>query len=775
MLIMMFVMDELSYDRYNTHANQTYRMAFDGQLGESAMLMAQTSAPMAQALVNDYPEVLWATRFRDRGSYIVKVGKTNDIFKEEGVLFADSNVFKTFDFELLQGNPENALANPNSVVITKELAYKYFGDENAIGQALTLDNKIESKVTGIMAKIPSNTHFTADMFVSLPSLENLDMEMQQWTNFNFQTYIVLEEDADPDQLEAKFPGMTEKYIGPQIEKYLGITLAEFEEQGNRFGFFMNPLTDIHLRSSYPGELGNQSDIKYVYVFSAIALFILLIACINFMNLSTAKSAGRAREVGVRKALGSRRSQLISQFLNESILLSALAFIFAVLLAYLTLPYFNLLSGKELVMPFNDPQFYAGILGGILVVGFLSGSYPAFFLSSFSASSILKGNLSIGVKSGRLRSILVVFQFATSIILVAGTLVIYNQLEFIQNKKLGYSKDQVLIIQDTYVLDDQIESFKNKLTQYPEVINATISGFLPVSSNSSSTSYFPKDKGGEYIRVVNIFNVDTDYIPTMGIEMSLGRNFDPEIITDSTAVIVNEALIKLYEFDEEPIGSILARYGDDPDQNEEYRIIGVVKDFHFQSLKEDIRPMLFHLRRSTGSISLKVETEDLPGLITKVENEWKSLANGQPFTYSFLEERFDNMYRQEKRTGRIAIVFSSLAILVACMGLFGLAAFTAEQKTKEIGVRKVMGASISNIVLLLNKDFSRLILFSIILATPVAWFLMDKWLAEFSYRIDLNPTIFLGAGVLSMIIAWLTMGYQSYKAASANPATSLRDE
>ena len=729
--------------------------------------------PVKNALINDFPEVEDVTRFRQRGSFMVRY--QTETFKEEDIVFVDGNVFETFSFNLIQGNAAKALMEPNSMVITPTIAKKYWGDDDPLGKQVILDNKTEYKITGVMEEIPRNTHFNFDIFLSMESLE--DSRSDQWMSFNYQTYIVLREESSPEELEGKFKGMIETYIGPQIEEYLNMTLDELEEQGTRLGFFVDPMLDIHLHSKIQGELAPPSDILYVYIFSAIGIFILLIACINFMNLSTARSANRAKEVGIRKVMGSLKRQLVRQFIMESIIVSLVAFFLAVLISFIAMPQFNDLSGKQLVIPFTSPLFFPTIITAAIVVGFLAGSYPAFYLSSFEPAAILKGSLKVGIKSGWLRSSLVVFQFGTSIILIVGTLVIKNQLNYVQNKKLGFNKEQVLILHDAYALGDQLNSFKEEVKTDPDVINASVSGFIPVSnSNRSSTAYFPNGIiDMENTQIIQQWRIDHDYIPTLGMEILLGRNFSKDFPSDSSAIIINETAAALFGFGEDAINQKLSQFTEDPKVTDDFKVVGVVKDFHFESLRENIGPMVMHLGTSRGLMSVRINTENIAALVNRVEDKWKSLANGQPFSFSFMDDRFDDTYKDEQRIGKIALVFSSLAIFIACLGLFGLAAFTAEQRTKEIGVRKVMGASVAGIVMLLSKEFGKLIGIALVIATPLSWYFMDNWLSGFHYRITINPMLFLIAGGAAFSIAWLTMGYQSFKAAIANPVKSLRDE
>jgi len=773
LLIMIFVLDEISYDRYHVKAERIYRMGFTGILNGNEFTGAQVGAIVKEALINDFPEVEDVTRFRQRGSFLVRY--QTETFKEEDIVFVDGNVFETFTFNLVQGNAATALMEPNSMVITPTIAKKYFGDDDPVGKQLTLDNNSEYKITGVMEEIPRNTHFNFDIFLSMESLE--ESRSDQWMSFNYQTYIVLQEGGSPEELEGKFTGMIETYVGPQVEEYLNITLDELEEQGTKLGFFVDPMLDIHLHSKLEGELAPPSDILYVYIFSAIGIFILLIACINFMNLSTARSANRAKEVGIRKVMGSLKRQLVRQFIMESIIVSLVAFFLAVIISLIAIPQFNDLSGKQLEIPFTSPLFLPILIAAALIVGFLAGSYPAFYLSAFEPAAVLKGSLKIGVKSGWLRSSLVIFQFGTSIILIVGTLVIYYQLNYVQNKKLGFNKEQVIILHDAYALGDQLNSFKEEVKTDSDVINASITGFLPVSSSDrSGNAYFPNGKFDmEKVQIIQQWRIDHDYIQTMGMEIILGRNFSWDFPSDSSAILINETAAALFGFGKDAINQKLSQWTEDPNVTNDYNIVGVVKDFHFESLRENIGPVVLHLGNSRSLMATRINTKSIPELVKRIEDKWKSLANGQPFSFSFMDDRFDDTYREEQRFGKIAFVFSSLAIFIACLGLFGLAAFTAEQRTKEIGVRKVMGSSSAGIVMLLSKEFGKLIVIAFVIASPLSWYFMESWLSGFYYRITIHPILFLIAGGAAFSIAWLTMGYQSLKAAIANPVKSLRDE
>ncbi len=782
LFILLFVQEEKSFDRYHPFAERTYRVNVDGRLGDQEIHSAQNCAAFGPTAKAEFPEVAEFCRFRSRGSYLVKY--ENRHFREDRVIFADSTLFGVFGLQLAEGNPDKALAEPNAVVITEEMAEKYFGVADPMGKTLILDNKEPYKVTGVMKKAPSNTHFSYDFYLSLCSLE--ESREVLWGNMNFNTYLVLREGVDPSTFEPRISGqLIRKYFAPEVEKYLGMTWADFLAAKNAFDYHLFPMTDIHLYSDIKDELGANSDIKYVWIFSIIGVLILLIACINFMNLSTARSAVRAREVGVRKVVGARRGHLIRQFLSESMLLSFLALLFAWGLTLVLLPYFNSLSGKDFTLgQIARPGFLLTTLTLSAFVGFLAGSYPAAFLSRFEPVKVLKGVFKLESSKSVLRNGLVVFQFLITITLLCSTLVVYRQLNFIQEKKLGYNREQLLMLNDAYALGDNLLPFKERVRSMPQVANASVSGFLPVPSSNNTSSYF-KGRNPDLGNAILIHNwrVDHDYVPTMQMEVLHGRNFSKEFPSDSSAVVINETLAGYYQPDparwEEVIGQELSNIGQNATDLEVFKIIGIIRDFNFESLRQTISPMGLFLGDSRGFITLRLQTENLPGFINTLQNAWNEMAPNQPFSYNFMDERFDRMYNNEQRIGRIIATFSFLTIFIACIGLVGLSTFIAQQRTKEIGVRKVLGASVPGIVGLLSKDFVKLILAALGLAAPTAWYFMNNWLKSFAYRIDLDwlsfAPIALGAGLAALLIAFLTIGIQSVRAALANPVASLKSE
>jgi putative ABC transport system permease protein len=777
LLMGLYVLDELSYDRFHEKADRMVRVYFKGIMNGGNINESTVMPPTARTLLREYPEVLEATRLRRAGSPLVQRG--NETFKETAVAFADSNFFQVFTLPLLAGDPKTALLRPNTMVISQTTAKKYFGSADPVGKVLTFKPENQSyEVTGVMEEIPANSHFHLDFLLSMAGLD--EAKEDSWMKSEFYTYLVLPEDYDYRKLEAKLPQVVEKYMAPQLEQAFGMTLAQFRQKGNDIGLFLQPLTDIHLHSDFAYDLGTHGDIRYVYLFGAVALFMLLIACINFMNLSTAGASKRAREVGIRKVMGSVKSALVSQFLVESILLTALAMVLALGLVLLALPFFNELAGKQMTLQLlASPGLWAALVLLGIVVGVLAGSYPAFFLSSFKPLSILKGGANPGRSAaGRsgigLRGTLVVVQFCISFVLIVGTTVVYRQLNYIQNTKLGYDKEQVLVVEETWRLGKNENVFRRQLLQDARVVHASLSGYLPAgSSYNNNFMVYADGNSSQFVKTLR-YDVDENYISTLGMKMAAGRNFSPEYGTDSSAVILNETAAKAFGWGRDALGHTLTR-PDNEGRLTTYRVIGVVEDFHFKSLHEKIAPLLMTLGDNSGSVILKVKTQDLPGLIASIEKQWKSYAVEAPMEYSFLEENFNAVYKAEQKTAKLLGLFAGLTIFVACLGLFGLATFTAEQRTKEIGVRKVLGASVTSVVTMLSLDFLKLVLIAIVIATPIAWYSMNHWLSDFAYRIDIAWWMFALAGLLAIGIALFTVSFQSIKAALVNPVKSLRSE
>lgn len=781
LVIVLYIVNELSYDKHHVNASRIYRVDNEILFSGNHLQMATTSAPMAAALAADYPEVEVAARFFQSGAFLVKRDIENT--REERIAYADNDILKIFTIPFIAGNPENALKEPNTMIISQRAAEKYFPGESALDQTLTLDNTTTYKITGIFENMPEESHFHLDL---IPSLETDPMSKDnQWLSNNLNTYILLREGATAADLEAKFPGLLDKYITPLVKMILGpdADMKKFNEAGNKLEYTLRPITDIHLHSDLTAEFEANSDIAYVYLFGAVALFILLIACINFMNLSTARSSNRAKEVGMRKVMGSLRTHLVNQFLMESILLSLFSFVIALLLASIAMPWFNDLSGRQLSIPWSNPLFFVIIFGFSIIIGIFAGTYPAFFLSAFRPINVLKGNVSLGMKSGLVRSGLVVFQFGVSIILLVGTFTVQQQLSYIQNKKIGFNKDQVIVIKDAYAMGEQLESFKNEVLKNPAIVSGSISGFLPVAgTNRNDNVYWPEgvDPTQDNMVSLQIWSVDYDYVKTLGMNIATGRDFSRDFPSDSNAVILNQAAVSMFGYEKDPVGRQVSTFGGG--LNEQGRpnsvsvpVIGVLEDFHFESLKQNITPLALLLRRSRGRISFRFGAADTQDVIKSIESTWRTMAPGQPFQYSFLDDDFGSMYRSEQQLGKIFGIFAGLAIVVASLGLFALTSFTAEQRTKEIGIRKVLGASVTSIVLLLSKEFGKLIIIAFVLSVPLAWYAVSWWLESYTYKVEVGVVVYIIAGLISFLIAWVTMGYQSIKAANSNPISALRSE
>jgi putative ABC transport system permease protein len=773
LLILFYVNNELGYDQYNTKSNRIYRVDGDLQFGGNHFVLAQSPDPLGPTLKQDFPQVEQYVRFRDHGGIMVKKGNEN--VEENKVIYTDSTLFSVFTLPMIQGDPSTALVQPNSVVITENTAKKYFNSTDVVGKTMIIGDTGNYKITGVIKDIPKQSHFHYDFFISMYG-QLSSYEINQWTSNNFNTYIVLKKGTNADQLSSQLNGFVMRYVAP-VFKSMNLTPEEFAKQGNHLHYSLIPLEKIHLYSNKSGELEANGNIQYVYIFSLIAFFILLIACVNFMNLSTARSANRAKEVGVRKVLGSLRKNLIMQFLSESVLISFISLTLALVIAALLLPYFNQLSGKDMTLNlFLKPWLLPAAILLMIIVGLIAGSYPAFYLSSFKPVQVLKGKLAKGFKSSWLRSGLVVFQFCISIILVIGTLVIYLQLNYIRNKDIGFDRSHVLIIKNTDALGRQAKVFEDEVKKLNGVENATMTGYLPTAGWRSDSPLFP-DATTDTKNAVStqIWRIDENYIPALGMKMAMGRNFSADFPTDSSGIIINEAALKLFGF-KDPLNRPLYYMNDFPKKDlTKFHIIGIVKNFNFNTLREEVTPLCFLYQPQNSSIAFRVHSANLPNLISLIQNKFKNLAPQQPFSYSFMDDDFNKTYSNEQRMGGISMTFSALAILIACLGLLGLITFAAEQRAKEIGIRKVLGASGGNIVSMLSKDFLKLVFIASLIAIPLAWWAMNKWLQGFAYRIQISWWILASAALLAVFIALVTIFYQAMKAAIANPVDSLRSE
>lgn len=769
-IIMLYVQDELSYDKYNENADNIARIVFKADINGGKINESVTMPPVAATMKKDFPEVQDATRILPWGD--AKILYKDKVFKDDEFAFVDNNFFSIFTLPMIKGDPKTALLHEHSVVVSQSTAKKYFGEEDAMGKVIvmTIDNNQPYTVTGIIKDVPANAHFHFDMFTSLTGFGNYNSDT--WMSGGYHTYLLLKPGTDLSKMEARFPEMVKKYMGPQIQQQMGLSLEQFTSKGNSLGFGLQPLTDIHLNSNTNNEFEPGGNEMYVYIFAGVAIFMLVVACINFINLSTAGASKRAKEVGIRKVAGSGRFQLIKQFLSESILITLFALLIAFVIVKLALPAFNNISGKELGF---DVKPMLAFIGLGLIVGIIAGIYPAFYLSSFKPIAVLKGKLTTTNKGFGLRSGLVVFQFFISVALIIGTIVVYQQMKYIQNKDLGFNKDQIITIPNSYVLGNNEKAFKQKMLQDPRIVNATTSWYKPAGpSNYNNALAYPQGNDNLVVNGVD-YHIDEQYIPTMGMQMVAGRNFSKEFATDSFGIILNETAAKAFGWNNTTaLNKTIVRQNSERGQNVAYHVIGVIKNFNFKSLHETISPLYMTLYPEGGLI-FKTKTTDVAGLLATMKKEWDSYNTGEPFSYNFMDDLFNNTYATEQKTGTILNLFSMLTIFVACLGLFGLVTYTAEQRRKEIGVRKVLGASVMQVTQMLSKEFLKLVCISCVIAFPLSYWAMSKWLQSFAYRVSISWWVFAAAALAAIIIALLTVSFQAIKAALANPVKSLRTE
>lgn len=766
-LILLWVQNELSYDRYHENAERIYRVTrlWTNANGVVNLHLGHVAPPIGPLLENDFSEIKQAVRMISVGGILLGWG--NRHFEEDRFFFAEEEIFDVFTFVMIQGDPQTALQDPFTIVITDEMAEKYFGTEDAIGKTLSFERsgqKADFKITSIMHKMPDNSHFHADFLASFRTFEMVVGEeaLQSWVSNDYATYLLMEEGYNILHLEDQLDDFIERHYAK------GRTL--------RTRLVLQRLTDIHLHSHLDSEIEANGDVANVIVFSAIAFFVLLIACINFMNLATARSTNRAKEVGMRKVVGAQRIHVIRQFLGESMLMAMAALILAVLLVLLLLPWFNHFIMKEL--SFNLLQnriMLFSLLGITLFVGIVSGSYPAFLLSSFRPVRVLRGTLGMGRRGISFRTVLVVLQFSISIILIASVGIVSQQLRYIRDRKLGFDKELVVVLPSSPAITGQLEAVKDRLLQHPDIVSVSAAKRVPSGRllDDAGARVIGGDKEGPIEFRIALLRVDPDYIPTFGIEMAAGRNFSKHMSTDSReAFILNETAVRRigWSSTQEAIDQEFG-YGE-----RRGRIIGVVKDFHFESMHQQIAPIVLLISsHSLNQISIRIRPDDIPGTLTFLKERWQEYRPDYPFSYYFIDERFDQLYQSEEKLHQIFGVFAFLAIFVACLGLFGLASFTSEQRTKEIGIRKALGASVPRVVTLLVVTFLKWVLVANIIALPLTWIIMNRWLQNFAYRAGLSLWIFIQSAVLALMVAVLTVSYQAVKGALANPVASLRYE
>ncbi len=774
LLIGLYIHNEMTFDRFYPGAERIFRVVGDGEMSRGLAW----PAPMSKAIQQDFPEVEFAGRMRPLNSYLGhaelrKAEEPQNNTYEQGILYIDQSFFSIFKLPLVYGNGATALKEPQTMVISKTMADKYYQGQNPVGRVMYIDNDLSHpyRIGGVMADIPANSHLHPfNFFITLSGIEFGAGEQNSWRWFNYIQYIKLKDGTNVAAFEEKLnTDLRKNYWMPEFRKGGS---KNPEGEARKFHVYLQSVPDINLHSAEFSDGLTNGDIRFVWLFGTIALFILIIACINFINLSTAKSANRAKEVGLRKVVGAYRSSLIAQFLTESLIYSFISFILGIIVTWLLLPYFNSISARSLTMPWLEWWFVPVTLFSAVIVGTLAGLYPAFYLSGFRPGQVLKGTISTGSKSPILRNGLVIFQFAASTILIISTVVIYNQMHFILNRKAGFDKDQVMVLQGTNTLGDQnIKNFKTELTKIAAVKSASISDYLPINGTVRNGNAFFKEGREKLDQAVlgQMWQVDDTYLQTLGIKLLEGRNFSYNMADDTAgrSIIINQNMVKQLGL-KKPVG---ARIYDDGI----FTVIGVVQDFNFESMRGEISPVVLHFRLSTSMMTIKLRGGKVQNAITQVSALWKKYSPNQSIRYTFLDEEFANMYADVTRTGKIFTSFAVLAIIIACLGLFALSAFIAEQRSKEIGIRKVLGASVQGITSLLSVEFLKLVLVAILIASPIAWWAMHKWLQDFAYRVSISWWMFALAGIGSILIALITVSFQSIKAALANPVKSLRSE
>lgn len=755
-LILLWVRDELCYDRFHEKANRTYRILWDARLGDNEWTLAKTPLPLADVLREQFPEVEHVVRFTT-ATRTLRLEK--DWVYEEKVLRVEKSFLDVFTVHFVSGDPKTALADPNGIILTEKAALRYFADQDPIGKSLEVNNGGVLRVTGVVKHFPPQSHFDFDFLVPLDATTYPESQ-RSWGSPPVYTYFVVKEGVAASQVDAKLIDFVNRTIIP------GSPVAEGDD---RYRLLLQPLTDIHLQSHVEMELAPNGNIVYVYLFSIIGAFILLLACINFINLATARATNRAKEVSVRKVLGAHRLQLVRQFLAEAFVYVILALILAAVLIELVLPAFNTFAGKQLEMNSAGSPFTLAILAGIAaLVTLLAGAYPAFVLSSFWPVETLKGSSTFVPKRSWLRNGLVIAQFCVSIGLIVGTLVVSNQLHYVQSKQLGFDKQHVLIVEGSGNLGKQYVTFRERIEALPHVMAASAAQSLP-GPGFDSQVFTPEQPANYEQSSVNYAYVDEHYAEVLGLNIIAGRNFSPDYPTDSSAFLINEAAAKALGWTN-PIGKTLGM-GDIRGP-----VVGVVGDFHYESLHTEIKPAIFPFIRWTPSnMAVRLRPGNATEAVAAVQQIWDEMVPQRPFSYSFLDQDYQKLYENEQRMAQVFSVFAVLALLIACLGLFGLASYVAVQRTKEIGIRKVMGASVYGIVFLLTREFARLVLIAFVLATPLAYLVMSRWLEDFAYRIEIGPDLFLLAGSLAVLIALLTVSYQAVRAAMADPVKSLRYE
>ena len=750
-LILLWVQDELSFDKFNKNAESIYRVVeIQHYAGGTIFPVAVTPGPLAESLKDNFPEIENATRF----NYSRRVLRYKDKIFNETVAFADPSFLKIFSYPLVTGNPDNVLNDLHSIVLTEKAALKYFGDENPVGKSIMIDDSLNLKVTGVLQDIPTNSHLRFDFLVPFEFLKNLGRKLDEWGNNSFYTYVQLQQDAKVSDINKK--------IKDEIKKHNEGSVTDLELQ---------QLLKIHLYSAgkYTADIGGLGNIEYVNIFSLVALIVLFIACINFMNLSTARATKRAKEVGMRKVIGAERLQIVKQFYIESILFAFIALLIALAMSDLLLNAFNNLSGKEISLSSLGTTTIIGFILLTIFTGIIAGSYPAIYLSSFLPIKVLKSDKAVSGGGAFFRKVLVVTQFSLSLILIIGTLVITSQLDYIKNKDLGFNRENVIELNINNSIRSNLEAVKNELKQNPKIISVAASNQNPTYVMNSTSNFDWEGKNEKDEILIHFMFGDKDFVNTFKMKMAEGRFYSKDFGSDTSSIVINEEAAKIIGM-KDPVGKTLTMWGD------KLTIIGVVKNFNFKPLETKIEPLVIRYSNDLlFSMFVRVKPGDLTGTIDYIKNVYKTFSPSAPFDYHFLDEDFDNLYRSETRMQTIFGYFAILAIIISCLGLFGLASYIAERRTKEIGIRKVLGANVFNLSYLLSLQFTKWVLISNLIAWPVAYFLINRWLQDFAYRVNISFWLFPLAGLLVLVVALLTISYQAIKAALVNPVKSLKYE
>lgn len=768
LIIALFIIHELSFDQFNEKKDRIFRLVISGVIGEQELNVAITSSTVAPTMMREFPEVEDFTRISTPNESLVEyMGKK---YFEKGFIESDSSFFNVFSIPLLRGNKNSVLSEPHTLVISESTAVRLFDKDDPIDKSLLIGNDtVPYRITGLMADFPETSHFTANMIGSF--VTNPRSRDPYWGNNNFGTYILLKPHTDSKHVNAKMPGMIRKYMGELAQQALGITIDELITK-NKYTISLQPITEIHLnpKITQPANTKPANNPKYLYIFGSIALLIIIIAVINFMNLSTAQASKRAKEVGIKKVSGSTKGMLVRQFLTESILLSFASLVLAVVVIENFLPYFNRMLGIGLQLNlFSNWTTIPALLGLSLILGLIAGSYPAFFLSAFNPYTVLKGKFRDSMKNGRLRSILVIFQFSISIMLIAGTFIMFRQIRFMLNKDLGFNKEQLMVITHADAIGNHFKAFKDELAKIPEVLKVASSTAVPGHSESGKT-YVVEGRVGE-IMEFKINYIDYDFFETYGIKLTSGRDFNESFTDDNSSCIVNEIAVQRLNL-HDPLSTRLV------DNFEKLSIVGTVKDFHFESLQNEINPYVFKFKaenRNYGFFSIRLSTRATSQTIKDIENAWNTFANNDPIQFFFMDQDFEQKYQEEKQSARLSVIFSILAVIIASLGLFGLTSFTIEQRTKEIGIRKTMGASMPGIFYLISKEFVGLVSVSALISWPLIYFVAKNWLQNYHYRIELRPWDFLAGFIIALLVSLITISYRTIRSARTNPIEALRYE